>query len=137
MKIRPSVQAVIFDEDTKKLLLIEKFDLIKKENVWRLVKGGVEEGETEQQALKREIFEEVGLKNIQILDKIYSYKYTWRNLIHIVSVYLIKASMSEKVILQTDTKLETPIVDFAWVSKEQAIKMLFWKDEKEAVKLLK
>lgn len=137
MKIRPSVQAVIFDRKTKKLLLIKKVDLIRKGKLWRLVRGGVEEGETEEQALKREVKEEVGLSKVKILDKIYNYEYVWYGRKHIVAVFAVEANMREKVILQGETKFETAIIGNAWVTKEDAIKMLYWGDEKKSVKLLK
>ena len=96
------------------------------------MKGGIEKGETEKEALKREILEEVGLKNVQILDKIYSYEFTFKNVKHLVSTYLVKANSNEEIKLQT-----SEVVGYAWVSKEQALKMLFWENEKEALKLLK
>jgi len=132
MQIRKDVQAVIFDEKTKKVLLVKKLDLKNFSYKWRLLKGGIEKGETEKEALKREILEEVGLKNIQILDKIYSYEFTFKNVKHLVSTYLVKANSNEEIKLQT-----SEVVDYAWVSKEQALKMLFWENEKEALKLLK
>ena len=132
MQIRKDVQAVIFDEKAKKVLLVKKLDLKNFSYKWRLLKGGIEKGETEKEALKREILEEVGLKNIQILDKIYSYEFTFKNVKHLVSTYLVKANSNEEIKLQT-----SEVVDYAWVSKEQALKMLFWENEKEALKLLK
>ena len=132
MQIRKDVQAVIFDEKAKKVLLVKKLDLKNFSYKWRLLKGGIEKGETEKEALKREILEEVGLKNVQILDKIYSYEFTFKNVKHLVSTYLVKANSNEEIKLQT-----SEVVDYAWVSKEQALKMLFWENEKEALKLLK
>ena len=132
MQIRKDVQAVIFDEKAKKVLLVKKLDLKNFSYKWRLLKGGIEKGETEKEALKREILEEVGLKNVQILDKIYSYEFTFKNVKHLVSTYLVKANSREEIKLQT-----SEVVDYAWVSKEQALKMLFWENEKEALKLLK
>lgn len=136
MMVRPSVQAVIVDRKENKLLLIKKLDLIRKRYLWRLVKGGVDEGETEEQALKREIGEEVGLKNIEIVGKIYEYEYEFKPRKFTVSAYLVKADMSEKIVLQVGGK-ESPIVDYKWVTKEEALEMLYWENEKEAIKLLK
>jgi len=42
--------------------------------------------------------------------------------------------MKEKVVLGPTE--EDRIRDYKWVTKNQAIKMLYWKDEKEAIKRL-
>lgn len=136
MILRPSVQAVIADEKNNKILLIEEHDLILKKYLWRLVKGGIDKGETETKALKREIGEEVGLKNIEVVNKIYGYEYVFSPKKFVVSVYLVKGSMDEKVVLEGPGHGDR-IVDYKWVTKDEAMKMLYWKDEKEAVKLLK
>lgn len=39
-----------------------------RQDYWGLVKGHVEPGETEHETARREIYEEVGLKNIAFLD---------------------------------------------------------------------
>ncbi len=136
MILRPSVQAIIVDEKTNKLLLIKQLDLVKKKYLWRLVKGGVEKDETEEQALKREIREEVGLKNIEIVGKIYKYEYVFDPKKFVVSTYLVNGNMNEKIALENHENGDR-IIDFKWVSREQALEMLYWENEKEAVKLLK
>ncbi len=46
-------------------------------NKWQMPQGGVDEGESFYSAMKRELFEETGMKNIKILkelEKIYQYE---------------------------------------------------------------
>lgn len=43
-------------------------------NSWSFPKGGIEEGETELEAAVREIFEETGLKDITLVEKLGSYE---------------------------------------------------------------
>lgn len=63
-----SVTAVIFSNDRKKTLLVKRRDV----PVWVLPGGGVEENESLETAIIREIFEETGYK-VKILKKIGEY----------------------------------------------------------------
>lgn len=130
MRIRRDVQAVIFcDFDgEEKFLLVKKLDFSARKHRWRLLKGGVKTGETEIEALEREIFEEVGLENVQVLEKVYSYQFTFKNVKHLVSSYKVRANSRERIKLQ-----KSEIVGYVWVSKAKAIKMLHWKNEKKAL----
>jgi len=127
MKLRKEVQAVIFAKES--FLLIKKYDAALNGFHWRLVKGGIEKGESETNALRREISEEVGLKNIELVDKIYNYMYTFRDIKNKVSVYLVNADLNEKVKLS-----EEAIIDFVWENSETAIKKLKWEEERNALK---
>lgn len=102
------------------------------------MKGGIEPEETETEALKREILEEVGLKKIIIGEKVHYYEYFYEfkqiKMKHLVSSYFVKADISEKVVLQGESADEMPIVEYAWLSYYDTLKKLFWKNEKQAVK---
>ena len=131
---RPSVQAVIYDADKGMMLLIRKHNSVRDELVWRLVKGGVAEGETDPGAMRREIAEEVGLRDVRVLEKIHYYEFQYMDLRHLVSVYLVEADMEEDVTLQGETIEESAIVDHAWLPPEEARDTLYWEHEKRSVK---
>jgi len=133
-RVRRDVQAVIFDESEgeRKILLVKKPDFSAQRHRWRLLKGGVERGETETEALKREIFEELGLRNVQVLGKVHSYEFVFKTTKHMVSSYLVKADSREIITLQ-----KSEVADYAWMPKEKAIETLFWSNEKEAVRRLR
>jgi NADH pyrophosphatase NudC (nudix superfamily) len=133
MRVRREVQGVIFDdaEDEKKVLLLKKMDFSAKSYRWRLLKGGINSGETDVEALQREIFEESGLKNIKVLDRVHGYWFVFKGVKHVVSCYLVKVDSKMPVSLQ-----KSEVSDFLWTTKEQAIRMLYWKNEKDAVKIL-
>lgn len=133
MQIRREVQAVIYNRFGKetRVLLVKKLDLKNYNYRWRLLKGGIEEGEKEVDALKREIFEEVGLRNILIEKKIQQYEYDSEGTLHQVSSYAVKIMENDPLKVQTDE-----IIDAGWVPKEQAVNLLFWKNEKDAVQKL-
>ena len=130
---RRSVQAVILDADEGKVLLIRKHNSVRDELVWRLVKGGVAEGETDPEAMRREIEEEVGLRDVRVLEKVYYYEFQHMDLRHMVSVYLVDADMDEEVTLQGETVEESAIVDHAWLTPEEALETLYWETEKRSV----
>ena len=131
---RPSVQAVIYDVETGKMLLIMIHDTSMDELVWRLVKGGVAEGEADPEAMRREIAEEVGLRDVRVLEKINYYEFQYMDLRHLVSVYLVEADINEAVTLQSGSEGETAILDHAWLSPEEALETLYWEDEKRSVR---
>ncbi len=112
----------------EKFLLVKKLEFSARRYRWRLLKGGVKIGESEIEALKREIFEEVGLENVQVLEKTYSYQFTFKNVKHLVSSYKVKVNPHERIRLQT-----SEIAGYIWVPKEKAIKMLHWKNERNAL----
>jgi len=130
---RPSVQAVIYDADKGKMLLIRKHNSVRDELVWRLVKGGVADGETCPEAIRREIAEEVGLSHVRVLEEIHYYEFQYIDLRHLVSVYLVEADMDEAVTLQGETEEESAIVDHAWLTPEEAFETLYWETEKRSV----
>jgi 8-oxo-dGTP pyrophosphatase MutT (NUDIX family) len=132
--VRREVQAVIFDDadNEKKVLILKKTDYSARRYRWRLLKGGLNDGESETEGLKREILEETGLRKVQILDRILSYEFFFKNVRHTVSSYLVRADSKEPVKLQ-----KSEVDDYVWTSKEEALKMLHWNNEIEALRYVK
>lgn len=101
---------------------------------WDFAKGHVEEGETEEQTLRREIMEETGLENLEILPgfrKAVRYFYTAKGnekkerisegrgiYIFKRAVYFAAETTTEKIVIDFENK------DFAWLTFEQAYKRL-------------
>jgi len=133
LRVRHEVQAVIFDEadGVKRVLILKKTDFSAKRYRWRLLKGGVQDGETETEALQREVFEETGLKNISILSKVHSYEFVFKDVRHVVSSYLVRASSKEPIKLQ-----KTEVADCLWTTKENALQLLYWNNEREPLRQL-
>jgi len=133
LRVRHEVQAVIFDEadGIKRVLILKKTDFSAKRYRWRLLKGGVHDGETETEALQREVFEETGLKNINILSKVHSYEFVFKDVRHVVSSYLVRASSKEPIKLQ-----KTEVADCLWTTRENALQLLYWNNEREPLRQL-
>lgn len=132
--VRREVQAVIFDDadSDKKVLILKKTDYSERRFRWRLLKGGLHDGETETEGLQREILEETGLRKIQIIEKILAYEFFFKNVRHTVSSYLVRADSKETVKLQ-----KSEVAGYVWTTKEEALKMLHWSNEVEALRYVK
>jgi putative (di)nucleoside polyphosphate hydrolase len=64
---RPNVAAIIVSHEypeTKDVFIAERSDL---EGVWQFPQGGIDEGESAEQALFRELEEEIGTKKVEII----------------------------------------------------------------------
>lgn len=126
-KLRSKVRAIIRN-DQEEFLLIQPHTY--EENNWTLVGGGVENGESYEEAIRREILEETGLKNIQSLaqsqiehwfcfsDKIkqerrldYDGQYA--------KVFWVEVSSRKPVVLQ-----EAEVRAFCWVNQEEVLKRI-------------
>ncbi len=64
---RPNVAAIIVSSnypDKKEIFIAERNDM---KGVWQFPQGGIDEGETPQEALFRELKEEIGTKKVEII----------------------------------------------------------------------
>ena len=115
-------------EGEKKLYLL----LMYNEGHWDFVKGHVEEGESDEQTYKRELFEETRLSEIEVkegfCEKIhYTYKRSGKEYEKDVFFYLAKTEEA-KVILSLEH------IDYAWLEFEDALKRLTYNNAKEVLK---
>jgi ADP-ribose pyrophosphatase YjhB (NUDIX family) len=88
----------------------------------------VQDGETEAEGLQREIFEETGLGKIKIMDHVHAYEFLFKGVKHVVSSYLVKADSSEPITLQ-----KSEAAGYVWTTKEEALHMLHWSNERDAL----
>lgn len=120
---RPNVQFWCFRNDGKLLLLDESDD---KEVYWKFPQGGIEAGETNEEAIKRELKEEIHVETFQIRAKVaYVNRYNWPPSLlqtknyrgqeqHIYLVYLPKPD-------EVKPNHEEGIKNAQWMTIEEAI----------------
>lgn len=100
---------------------------------WTWPKGNIQKGESAEDAALREVAEEVGLENIQPLEKIgqtqYFYRLKGELIFKTVYVYLIEAKGNEKIEVQKEE-----IEKGAWFAPQAALKKLEYKGAPQLLK---
>jgi len=77
LKFRPNVAAIVRNARGE-ILIAERTDV---ENAWQFPQGGIDKGETFEQALERELVEEISLRpqHYRVLESRGPYSYTFSN----------------------------------------------------------
>ena len=98
---------------------------------WDFPKGNIEEGEEETDTVRREIFEETGIKNITFVPGFrHEIRYFYRKMGDLVNkkvvFYLVRSNEKE-------VKLSSEHKDYAWLDYENALKRLTYNTAKETL----
>ncbi len=107
--------------------------------VYALPKGGVDEGETPEQAAKREVWEETGLQAelvTKLTDIRYFYVRSWgggEKVFKIVSFYLFSYASGRLGDISQEMRVE--VRRALWVPLDKAPKILTYKGEREVAEL--
>lgn len=131
MRLPIQIEAIIFRKNgrTTEYLLLKRTP--ERNGFWQPVTGGVEEGETRAEALRREIREETGVRSLlRVIDDLYYFEFSDPNLSE-EYVYGVEISCSEDVVLDREEHS-----DYRWCSYEDAQQLLTWKENKEALRIL-
>ena len=135
MRLPIQVQGILFRTINGKAqyLLLKRI----KEGFWQPVTGGIEEGETKVEALKREVREETGIKNIVRIMKDIHYHEFWdffkqEGCRHLFKEYVfgVEISSNKKIVMSREHS------EYRWCGFEEALKLLKWKGNKEALEKL-
>lgn len=134
-KKRYIIGLIVFDGE-RFLLLHRKLNW----KGWEFPKGGVENNEDYKDTIKRELFEETGIKKFSIVDKIdeFVFRDNVRKKESFITNYLVHVSSNSKVVLNNEHALDGKIIiehdDFKWCFAKDAINLLTHKNQKESMK---
>jgi len=123
-KLEISSGGVVYRKERNKI----QFLLIKDSyGRWALPKGKIEKNEKPEEAAKREIQEETGLKDLKIVSKLgqikYFYKLHDQPIFKIVYNYLLETN-------QKELKPSWEIKEAKWYSQKEALKTIAYKNTK-------
>jgi 8-oxo-dGTP pyrophosphatase MutT (NUDIX family) len=65
LRLRQAARAVVIDDEEERVLLV-KFDFGERGEVWATPGGGIEAGESDESAVRRELAEEAGLDDLEL-----------------------------------------------------------------------
>ena len=121
----PTAGGIVFRRDSKgdvEILLIQD-----SKDRWTIPKGHIEEGETAQQTARREIGEEAGLTNVEVLNWLGKIHFRYRRVDKLVlmttQIYLVKALGDTNAIQK-----EEWMNDIKWFKFHDALDVIEYED---------
>jgi len=145
MAFERSIGAVVFRREGKKILYLAlRHPRDSKEEYWNFPKGHVEKDETWEDTLRREVKEETGIKNLEVIPDFYVWnRYFYRakngerkkrkktntgiNVFKVVTYYLAETK-TKKI------KLSEEHINGRWMVYAEAMKFLTYKQSKKVLK---
>jgi len=134
MPVEFSVGAIIFRKEGDKIFyLLLHYPAIAraKKDYWDLPKGHIKKGEKELDAVKREVEEETGLKDIKFIEGFkgeieYFFKFQGQTIFKTVIFYLAETNTKE-------IKISGEHIGFKWLTFKEAKEQLTFKNAKEII----
>ena len=129
---RETVAAIIINKD-KKVLMCEHVWI---DNAWQFPQGGIEGKETEEEALLRELYEEIGTKDFKILGRMdskimYKFPYYLKDKYGIDGQnqrYFLLYFYGEDKDIRFDNQEKPEFKQFEWVSLEEPpLRVIYFK----------
>jgi len=133
MKLKSCGIIPVLQENNKKI----KFLLVQHNSGhWSFPKGGIKKGETKIESAKRELKEETGITNCEILNNTcftesYSFEKNGQNYHKTVKYFLAQVKNSKIKLLKSELQ------NYKWLEFEQAIKLITYPSAKNILKKAK
>jgi len=131
MRLPIQIEAILFNRTNGKIQYLLLKRISRRGGFWQPITGGLEEGETKIEALRREIREETGIKDIiKIIEDVHYHEFLDP---HLVKEYVfgVEVSSDEKVILD-----EREHSEFKWCSFQEALNLAEYEEYRDALKKL-
>jgi len=99
---------------------------------WQPLTGGIEPKETKLKAVKRELEEETGIKEVANIRKIYEFVLEGTK----IKEYVFSAELKKEQLINLNNYHYQEHDEYKWSGYEKAMKLLKWNGNKEALKIL-
>jgi 8-oxo-dGTP pyrophosphatase MutT (NUDIX family) len=135
MPLERSAGAIIFRKEGEEplfLLLHYPREARRGEPYWDFPKGHIEERETEGKAMRREVIEETGIRDLKIIPKFrevikYFFKWQGKTIFKMVVFYLVETENKE-------VKISSEHMGYKWLPYNEATEQLTFRNAKEILK---
>ncbi|MFH1053433.1 MAG: NUDIX hydrolase [Candidatus Woesearchaeota archaeon] len=125
------VSAIIYDDNGQFYFLI--LHRISSWKGWEFAKGKIEDGESEEDAIRREISEETGLNQFKIVKKMdFTRSFIHKNIPHEFSIFMVEANMNVPIHLNCKEKEHD---NYLWATGKSVAGKLHWEDERKAFEI--
>ena len=124
--VKKGVSAIIYDKrgNNYYFLILHR---IKGWVVWEFPKGGIEDVETPDEAVIREIKEEAGLRKFNVLGMLSKKReFIKDDVLHSYDTFIVETNMNVTVEIHDDEH-----DNYFWGTKERILDKLYWPDEKK------
>jgi bis(5'-nucleosidyl)-tetraphosphatase len=131
-----SAGIIVFRRAGTECLFLLILSRLTKRPLWEFPKGGVDEGETVMQAAMRELYEETGISEAEVVlipefQRTEDYRFTSgrsdsRSLIHKQVTYFLAETAKSEIVLSADESSE-----YAWLNLADATKRLRYKERRQ------
>jgi dATP pyrophosphohydrolase len=130
--IRSTVGLVMYHAPLQRYLILRRNP--KRYKGWGLIKGGIDQGETAEQACIREVLEEVGvlLTSECLIDLLHCSAYFDNGKQSIVVVRWFFTVLNEPVVIKLE---QDEWISYRWATYDETLYELVWQSQQQAVRI--